>query len=405
MSLGLFAAAVAVRLGALMVLDLHPQRFEYERQALSLLAGEGYRLVHLGTPHLAFGPPPYAFLCAGLYRVFGHGPLPIVLAQIVASSLIPVVIARMAGEVGLERRLRWIAAAPAVVHPGLIVYAVGKLHPLSFDALVLGLTALSVLRLVPAARIGAHVKAGLLVGLATLLRGTVALFPPLAALWLACVAPAGARRRAAAGIVMFLGAAALVVLPWTARNYLVLHRLVFITTDTAELFWRGNNPGATGSALLRDGRAIFAGAPEAFRREMLARDELGQVDLFRQTSRAYLRERPTEFAAGVARKLLSFWWFPVTAGLVYPGAWLAIYRLFYAALLAAAALGAVAAWHRADRVGRQRLVLLLVFLGSVSVAQSLFYVEVRHRWAVEPILGIFVAAAVGRWRPAGTASP
>jgi hypothetical protein len=46
-----------------------------------------------------------------------------------------------------------------------------------------------------------------------------------------------------------------------------------------------------------------------------------------------------------------------------------------------------------------------VFLGSVSVAQSLFYVEVRHRWAVEPILGIFVAAAVGRWRPAGTASP
>jgi len=80
---------------------------------------------------------------------------------------------------------------------------------------------------------------------------------------------------------------------------------------------------------------------------------------------------------------------------VYPGAWLVIYRLFYAAFLATAALGAVAAWQRADRVGRQRLVLLLVFLGSVSVAQSLFYVEVRHRWAVEPILGIFVAAAVG----------
>src|SRR6185436_17022167 len=124
MSLGLFAAAVAVRLGALMVLDLHTQRFEYERQALSLLSGDGYRLVHLGTPHLAFGTPPYAFLCTWLYRVFGHGPLPVALEQIVASSLIPVVIARMAGEVGLERRLRWIAAAPAVVHPGLIVYAV-----------------------------------------------------------------------------------------------------------------------------------------------------------------------------------------------------------------------------------------------------------------------------------------
>ncbi len=405
MSLGLFAAAVAVRLGALVILGLQPQRFEYERQALSLLAGEGYRLIYLGTPHLAFGPPLYAFLCAGLYCVFGHGPLPVILAQIVASSLIPVVIARIAGEVGLDRRLRWIAAAPAVVHPGLIVYAVRKLHPLSLDALFLSLTALSVLRLVPAASLGAHVKAGLLVGLATLLRGTVAMFAPLAALWLACVAPAGARRRAAAGIAVFLVATALVVLPWTARNYLVLHRFVFITTDTAELFWRGNNPVATGSALLLDGRPIFAGAPEPFRREVLARDELGQVDLFRQATRAYMREQPKEFAAGVARKLASFWWFPATAGLAYPGAWLVIYRVFYGALLAATVLGAVAAWRRADRGGRQRLVLLLVFFTSISVAQSLFYVEVRHRWAVEPILGIFLAAAVSRWLPAATASP
>jgi hypothetical protein len=405
MLLGLFLAAAAVRLGALLVLGLHPQRFEYERQALSLLAGEGYRLVHLGTPHLAFGPPPYAFVCAGLYRVFGHAPLPVVLAQIVASSLIPVVIARIAGEVGVDRRLRWIAAAPAVVHPGLIVYAVRKLHPLSLDALFLSTAVLSVLRLVPAASLGAHLKAGLLVGLATLLRGTVAMFAPLAALWLACVAPPAARRRLAAGIAVFLGATALVVLPWTARNYLVLHRFVFITTDTAELFWRGNNPVATGSSLLADGRPIFAAAPEAFRREMLVRDELGQVDLFRQTSRAYVREQPADFVAGVARKLASFWWFPTTAGLVYPGAWLVIYRVFYGALVASAVLGVAAAWRRADRVGRQRLVLVLLFLGSVSVAQSLFYVDVRHRWAVEPMLGIFLAAAVSRRPPAGTASP
>jgi hypothetical protein len=404
MGLGLFAAAVAVRLAALAFLGLAPQRFEYERQALSLLAGEGYRYRHLGTPHLAFGPPLYAFVCAGLYRLFGHGPLPPILFQVGASSLVPVVIARIAGEVGLERRLRWIAAAPAVLHPGLVVYAVGKLHPLSLDALLLALTALYVLRLVPARHLRDHVRAGLLLGLTALSRGTVAAFAPLAALWLAWAAPAGTARRAAAGIALFLGAAALVILPWTVRNYVALQRLVFITTDTAELFWRGNNPVATGSALLQDGRPILAGAPEAFRREVLTRDELGQAELFRAAARGYIREQPAEFAAGVMRKFTSFWWFPSTAGLTYPGAWLRLYRLFYGAFLGAAALGALRAWPRADQAARQRLVLLGLMLGSIAVAQSLFYVEVRHRWAVEPLLGIFLAAAVSGWRPARDAA-
>jgi hypothetical protein len=38
-------------------------------------------------------------------------------------------------------------------------------------------------------------------------------------------------------------------------------------------------------------------------------------------------------------------------------------------------------------------------LGCISAAQSLFYVDVRHRWGVEPLLGIFLAFAVGWWRP------
>jgi hypothetical protein len=108
---------------------------------------------------------------------------------------------------------------------------------------------------------------------------------------------------------------------------------------------------------------------------------------------------------GVIRKFTSFWWFSPTAGLTYPGAWLELYRLFYGAFLGAAALGALRAWRRADQATRQRLVLLGLMLGSIAVAQSLFYVEVRHRWAVEPLLGIFLAAAVSRWQPArGVAS-
>jgi hypothetical protein len=96
---------------------------------------------------------------------------------------------------------------------------------------------------------------------------------------------------------------------------------------------------------------------------------------------------------------VSFWWFPGTAGLNYPERWLLLYRVFYAVLLTGAILGIPAAWCRADRSGRQRVLLVLMMLGCISVAQSLFYVEGRHRWGVEPLLGIFLAAAVGWWRP------
>jgi 4-amino-4-deoxy-L-arabinose transferase-like glycosyltransferase len=399
----LFVAAVAIRLAALALLGLEPEKFEYDVQAHNLLAGDGYRYTHLGTLRLAVGPPLYPFICAGLYHVFGDGPLSVVLAQIGASSLIPVVVARVAREIGLAIRGQMIAGWPAVVHPGLVVYAVGKLHPLSFDALLLSATVLAVARLAPSSEARSSVRAGFVLGIATLARGTVALFALAAAAWLSWIAPARARQRTAVGIALFLGTAALVVLPWTARNYLVLNRFVFITTDTAELFWRGNNPVATGSALLPNGRAIFAGAPEEFRVAILGRDEMGQVDLFRQTAYAFVRDHPERFVGLTIRKWLSFWWFPATAGFRYPARWLLVYKLFYALLLGGAILGVATAWSRADRIECQRLVLVLLMLGCISVAQSLFYVEVRHRWGVEPLLGVFAAAAVGWcWREGKT---
>lgn len=190
-------------------------------------------------------------------------------------------------------------------------------------------------------------------------------------------------------MALFLAAAAAVVLPWTARNYLVFHRFVFITTDTAELFWRGSNPVATGSAFLPDGRWIVMGAPDAFQKAIRERDELGRADLFRETARAFVREHPSAFVRLVVRKWVSFWWFPATAGMNYPARWMVIYKTLYAVVLTVSVLGLIAAWILVDRHRRQGLLLVLAMLACVSVAQSLYYVDVRHRWGVEPLPGSF----------------
>ena len=42
---------------------------------------------------------------------------------------------------------------------------------------------------------------------------------------------------------------------------------------------------------------------------------------------------------------------------------------------------------------------ILLMLLSISLAQSIFYVEGRHRWAVEPLILIFTAAGILSFMP------
>ena len=81
----------------------------------------------------------------------------------------------------------------------------------------------------------AALVSGLLWGLAVLTRETVLYFLPLAALWLAWQRAGGTRRAA-----MLLATAALVVLPWTLRNWIVFDAFVPVSTSGALNLWQGN---------------------------------------------------------------------------------------------------------------------------------------------------------------------
>jgi 4-amino-4-deoxy-L-arabinose transferase-like glycosyltransferase len=83
--------------------------------------------------------------------------------------------------------------------------------------------------------IKAAAASGLLFGLAVLTRETVLYFLPVAALWLAWRRPGGARRAA-----WLLAVSALVVLPWTLRNWLVYDAFVPVSTSGALNLWQGN---------------------------------------------------------------------------------------------------------------------------------------------------------------------
>ena len=102
-----------------------------------------------------------------------------------------------------------------------------------------------------------------------------------------------------------------------------------------------------------------------------------------------MRQRPVAFIGRTLTKLYYFWWFAPYAGRRYEGWQVAIYRGFYALLLALAALGLAEAWRRPIPRQRDGITLALLLLGTVSVAQSLFYIDGRHRLAVEALLVVF----------------
>jgi hypothetical protein len=197
-------------------------------------------------------------------------------------------------------------------------------------------------------------------------------------------------------LAVYLLGLALLPAPWVARS-LRLYGDLTLNSVSAELLWRGNNPLATGGSFAPGGRvSVFEAAPEDFRRKVRAADELTQRRLFTEAAREYVRDHPGEALERYAHKVVGFWWFMPHSGLLYPAAYLVVYKAYYTVVLLLAGVGIAGIIARGDTDQRWILTAAGVVLLVTSVAQAVFYVEIRHRWSVEPILLVLAAAGVIR---------
>ena len=83
------------------------------------------------------------------------------------------------------------------------------------------------------------------------------------------------------------------------------------------------------------------------------------------------------------KKFLYFWWFPPSAGKDYPMHLFQWYKFGYCILLLVACIGVVSLvrrWTASELMGATLIVAFSVFIATV---QSVFFVEGRHRLAVE----------------------
>lgn len=224
----------------------------YYNVATNIAHGHGFVADHrtlfegdpiIGQPTAAW-PPAYSYVLAGLWTVFGISVTSAkVLNAALAALTIPFVY--LLARAIFNKQAGWLAAAVFAFFPNAIAWT-----PVLFPEQLFTLVFVAALWILvePAALRGARWRAplafGLLTGVATLTRGEGVVLLPIGVLfWLTRDGWRGSIRQtafAAIGIGML-------VLPWTARNVVVMHALVPVATNSGIALRIGHSPQSTGT--------------------------------------------------------------------------------------------------------------------------------------------------------------
>ena len=386
-----FVLGLLARLAGQVVLGAYvrPQVFEYEEVASNLLAGRGYlyQAPDGGDYFASQSSPLYIVLTAGVYLLTNHSQWAMLLLQALMGGATAALAAWLGGR-AFSRRAGFAAGVLVAVDPGLVVYG-AQLHSLTLDALANVAVVCASVALPRRAGAGRLAGLGTLFGVAALTRATALLLVPAHLVWLQrCRVIRVPSVPAVALLVVVL----LVYAPWPVRNSVLLGQLTLGSSETSEWLWRGNNPQANGGSLTSSGQRMLDVAPAPFRAEIEAADEAQRISLYRDAALQFVRDQPVRAVQLYLTKLQAFWWGSDATGLLYPQLWLVAYRLWYVAVLLCAACGVWRGLRETDQ--RPTVVLIVISAAIVSATQAMFYVEGRHRLAIEPLVLIMSGAGL-----------
>ncbi len=252
----LIAAALLVRIAAVLVLQAYQEPYLYEHGeiASNLVQGRGFTVHFLGVE----GPtsqqaPVIPYVLAAAYWIWGvNSPSALLAFQLlqclIGAAVVPCVAMLGWRLVPQMPGVGWFAAVLAAFHP-VHIYLVTHVQVVVWATL--GLTALVTLviylRSSADANLAGAACAGLLAGLLLLIEPIYAVVLPMlaCALWIRV-----GERPTLAGlrpVAVMTGVALLTVMPWLVRNYRVHGECVFVKSTFGYAFWQGNHPASWGT--------------------------------------------------------------------------------------------------------------------------------------------------------------
>jgi 4-amino-4-deoxy-L-arabinose transferase-like glycosyltransferase len=356
---------------------------EYLTLGKNLAAGRGLVYDDDRREHFGRAPGYPAFLA--LVFALGGGTKAHKVTQSLIGALTTLVIAALA-RLSAGPRAEILAAFVAALYPPLVWIPAYSLSETLFSALELtsGVILWSALRRGRASRYSAYALAGVVAGLAALVRPAGLSYVALALGFLVL------RVSLTGAAAMALGAA-LVIAPWAAFKTREAGRPVLIASEGGVTFWTGNHPLAIGEGdmaanprIREANQALRASHPE------LGPDELEAV-YYREATEFIVRH-PLAWSALVVRKFFYLW---VPMGPSYT-----LHSSRYYAVTLASYLGilpfALAGWWKLWQQAVPAAPLWLLGASVVLVCLA-FSPQDRFRIPVlDPVMIVGASAALGR---------
>jgi 4-amino-4-deoxy-L-arabinose transferase-like glycosyltransferase len=395
--------AVVLRAVLMLALPQHPVSDAewYLVRAREIAGGSGYQ--EGGYP-TAFWPVGYPALLGGAVWLLGPGLAGPLLLNLAAAAITVALIAGFARVLGIGRIATTSAVFLYAVYPASIVYAGQAMSETTSTALSLAAFLLLVA--------GRHrwpllLGAGVLFGLATLMRAQMLLFPAGAIVMVACACRDWSWRQAAIALLLVHAGLLATVLPWTFRNDRVMGAPVLVSTNGGIALYTGANDLATGDWMSLERSPLWAevGVPWS---ERVPR----QIEMDARTkalAHRWIAAHPARWLGMGFRKVIlvwrkdsdAFWSLQVS----YPGAsrwWrlvAAANQLFYLVVLALAAttlLPSLGAVLRRRGPGAPNALLAAMPL-FVSVTAFGFTGQIRYHYPAMPLLLLAASVAIERF--------
>ncbi|WP_332786421.1 ArnT family glycosyltransferase [Sphingomonas sp. PB1R3] len=392
--------AIVLRLGVILAFPISPRTDSlwYLERGREIAAGMGYQEGGFPTAFWPVGYPALIALATGIFGPTLFGPI---LFNLVAQVLTIVLILWLARKLGAVEGAARLAALLYALYPAHIA---GTGDTAAEPTATLVMMAGIALVVKARGRIGWALAGGLVLGLATLMRPQVMLFPPflVGALWLAGQV---AWRRTLVTLVLVYAGLAMAVAPWTLRNQAVLGAAVPVSTNGGIALQAGANDLAGGGYFQVERSPLWAqvGIPFADRVER----QVGIDRRLKAMAMDWIERHPVRWGLLGFRKVALLWlkdsdgFWALDAshpgqGLVWKAAQ-AANQLFYMVVVALAVVGAGlaarAAWGR--RAGAAMLVAAVVPLFCTALAFG-FTGQTRYHYPAMPFVMILAAWVVGR---------
>lgn len=391
-AVAIFALAILLRALWVNYINLAPGHdgFRYWYAANTMADGDGLRSVVRPDEYASGFPPGWPLVLATLIFMFGPNIVAAKAFNIIAGAITAVLV-YVLGMKLRDHRTGIVAGGLMAVFPSQIYFTTTLMAETLFVALATTLVLAMTLWLAgpQTMKLWQALVLGLLLGYMSLVRAeTILLFPAAVVLMKLC----GSRwRQLALYAPLLLVGMAIVITPWTVRNYVRFDELILIRSASANGTFA---PIRTGLSPRFDSLTVMGGQSPTFR-----------------TSYEYYRDDPLQIPKQAWRKLDSFYgnddhflYFiepdfvrRISVPALEPNVesrWASLGNVFYYVVAGAALFGAPLWLAKRDR----HLLIILWFIASWNLIFLATVPLTRYHFAIIPMITILAAVAfVSAW--------